>query len=235
MIQFEDIHKKFGRKAVLKGVSVHLEEPGIYAVLGPNGSGKTTLIKSLMGLVKPNRGRILFMHHPIKGDAYRSQIAYLPQIARFPENLTTAEFLQLIEKLRGAAARKEELIDYFQLEEYRNQTLRQLSGGTRQKINLTAALMYNTKTIVLDEPTIGLDPVALLRLKDWLRKERGAGKMILFTTHVMDLVQELAGQIVFILEGQVYYHGNQENLFAKTGTPDVEHAIAKILTQKEAV
>lgn len=235
MIAFEEIHKNFGRKAVLQGVSVQLEEPGIYAVLGPNGSGKTTLIKCLMGLVKPNRGTIHFMHKPVKGDAYRRQIAYLPQIARFPENLTTAEFLQLIEKLRGEANRKEELMAYFQLEEYRHQTLRQLSGGTRQKINLTAALMYNTKTIVLDEPTIGLDPVALLRLKDWLRKERSEGKMILITTHVMDLVQELAQQIVFILEGKVYYHGNQKDLFTKTGTPDVEHAIAKILTQKKAV
>lgn len=235
MIHFKDIEKTFGRRAVLKGVTAELDAAGIYAILGPNGSGKTTLIKCLMGLVKPSSGTLEFMHQPIKGDAYRKQIAYLPQIARFPENLKMLEFLSLIETIRGKGTRKDELLDYFDLHDHKKQPLRQLSGGTRQKINLTAALMYDTKTIVLDEPTIGLDPVALLRLKDFIRAERKRGKIILITTHVMDLVQELADQIIFILEGKVHYQGDAQQLAAQTGTGDVEHAIAHLLTQKRAV
>lgn len=218
---------------VLKGIDVLIDKPGIYAVLGPNGSGKTTLIKSLMGMVRPSEGEIDFMNQKVMADDYRRHIAYLPQIARFPENLSVSEFLDFLENIRGKAGRRKELIEWFDLDEYLDKNLRTLSGGTRQKINLVSALMYDTKVVVLDEPTIGLDPVAMIRLKDWIRNERKAGKMILLTTHVMDIVEELADEIIFILEGKVYYRGNQQTLFQKTGTPDVEHAIAHLLTRKK--
>lgn len=233
MIHFKNIHKSFGRQQVLKGIDVLIDKPGIYAVLGPNGSGKTTLIKSLMAMVRPSQGQIDFMNQPVQDDEYRRHIAYLPQIARFPENLTTSEFFDFIENIRGKASRKKELIEWFDLAEYLNENLRTLSGGTRQKINLVSALMYDTKVVVLDEPTIGLDPVALLKLKDWIRREQKQEKMILFTTHVMDIVEELADEIIFILEGKVYYRGDQETLFEQTSTSDVEHAIAHLLTLKK--
>lgn len=219
---------------MLKGIDVSIDQPGIYAVLGPNGSGKTTLIKSLMGMVRPSKGQINFMNKKVKEDEYRRHIAYLPQIARFPENLSTSEFFDFIENIRGKAERKQELIEWFGLDEYLKKNLRTLSGGTRQKINLVSALMYDTKVVVLDEPTIGLDPVALIKLKDYIRNERSAGKIILLTTHVMDIVEELADEIIFILEGKVYYRGDKTTLFQQTGTPDVEHAIAHLLTLKKA-
>lgn len=233
MIHFKNIHKSFSKQPVLKGIDVLIDRPGIYAVLGPNGSGKTTLIKSLMGMVRPDKGEIDFMNKKVKDDEYRRHIAYLPQIARFPENLTVNEFLDFIENIRGQAQRRQALIEWFDLQEYLKKNLRTLSGGTRQKINLVSALMYDTKVVVLDEPTIGLDPVAMIKLKDWIRNERKAGKMILLTTHVMDVVEELADEIIFILEGKVYYRGDQQTLFQKTGTPDVEHAIAHLLTLKK--
>ena len=233
MIHFKNIYKSFGRQEVLKGVDIELYRSGVYAVLGPNGSGKTTLVKTLMGMVHADRGKILFEGKRVKGDDYRRNISYLPQIARFPENLTTWEFLQLIENIRGNAQRKEELIENFELTPFLHKTLRHLSGGTRQKINITAALMYDTRVLLLDEPTIGLDPVALLMLKKWVRGERAAGKIILITTHVMNIVQELADQIVFVLDGKIYYRGDQQKLFEITGTADVEHAIAQLLTRQK--
>lgn len=233
MIHFKNIHKSFGKQDVLTGIDVLIDKPGIYAVLGPNGSGKTTLIKSLMGMVHPGKGEISFMNKKVVDDAYRKHIAYLPQIARFPENLSVNEFLDFIENIRGQAERRTELIKWFALDEFLKKNLRTLSGGTRQKINLVSALMYNTKVVVLDEPTIGLDPVALIKLKDWIRQEKAAGKIILLTTHVMDVVEELADEIIFILEGKVYYRGDQQTLFQKTNTPDVEHAIAHLLTLKK--
>lgn len=229
MITFESLQKSFGQQKVLKGIDLEMKDPGIYAILGPNGSGKTTLIKCLMGLARADSGRIIFQGQELRGDEYRRQIAYLPQIARFPENLVMKEFLDLIETLRGPAPRRQFIEAYLGLEEYRNQTLRHLSGGTRQKINLTAALMYDPPVLLLDEPTIGLDPVALLALKDFIREERDKGKIILITTHVLDLVEELADQIVFLLEGKVYYRGDQSTLLGKTGENDIEHAIAQLL------
>ncbi|MDZ7847886.1 MAG: ABC transporter ATP-binding protein [Owenweeksia sp.] len=176
MIHFKQIVKSFGKQQVLHGFDILINEPGIYAILGPNGSGKTTLIKTLMGMVHPDAGEIWFMNQRVVGNNYRRHLAYLPQIARFPENLTPIEYLDLIENIRGPASRRNTLTNHFGLELFLNKTLRNLSGGTRQKINLVSALMYDTQVLVLDEPTIGLDPVALLKLKDWIKQERSAEK-----------------------------------------------------------
>lgn len=234
MIEFKNIHKKFGKQQVLHGIDLKFDQPGIFAILGPNGSGKTTLIKSLMGMVHPTEGEILINGEIKKGNEYRNNIAYLPQIARFPENLSVNEFLNFIENIRGKGQRKEELMTAFGVRDFASKKLRALSGGMRQKVNLVSALMYDTQTIVLDEPTIGLDPVALIALKDWIRNEQAAGKTILLTTHIMDIVQELADEIVFLLDGKVYYRGTQDELLLKTNTPNTEHAIAQLLTLKKA-
>lgn len=234
MIEFKNIQKKFGKQHVLYGIDLKFDQPGIFAILGPNGSGKTTLIKSLMGMVHPTGGQILIDGQIKQGNEYRNNIAYLPQIARFPENLSVNEFLDFIENIRGKATRKIELMTAFGVNEFADKKLRALSGGMRQKVNLVSALMYDTQTIVLDEPTIGLDPVALISLKDWIRKEQGAGKTILLTTHIMDIVEELADEIVFLLDGKVYYRGSQQELLQKTNTPSTEHAIAQLLTLKKA-
>lgn len=234
MIKFTDIKKSFGKQQVLHGIDLEFNKPGIYAILGPNGSGKTTLIKSLMGMVHPSSGEIAFNGKPNRDNEYRRHIAYLPQIARFPENLTVAEFLSFIENIRGKAQRKEHLIEIFGVHPFMRKKLRTLSGGTRQKVNLVGAMMYDTQVMVLDEPTIGLDPVSLIVLKDWIREERNAGKTILLVTHIMDVVEELADEIIFLLEGKVYYRGSQADLLQKTATADTEHAIAHLLTLKKA-
>ncbi len=234
MIKFTNIKKNFGRQQVLHGIDLEFDKPGIYALLGPNGSGKTTLIKSLMGMVHPTSGEISFNGKVNKGNEYRKHICYLPQIARFPENLTVAEFLDFIENIRGKAQRKERLIEIFGVTPFLKKKLRTLSGGTRQKVNLVGAMMYDTRVMVLDEPTIGLDPVSMIVLKDWIREERLAGKTILLVTHIMDVVEELADEIIFLLEGKVYYRGNQADLLQKTATADTEHAIAQLLTLKKA-
>jgi len=234
MIEFKDIEKSFGRQAVLSGINLKFDQPGIFAILGPNGSGKTTLIKSLMGMVYPSAGEIWIDGHLKKGNEYRNSIAYLPQIARFPENLSVSEFLSFIENIRGKGNRKEELSAIFGLNDFKDKKLRTLSGGMRQKVNLVSALMYDTHTIILDEPTIGLDPIALINLKNWIRKEKEAGKTILLTTHIMEIVQELADEIVFILEGKVYYRGSQEELLSQTQTENTEQAIAQLLSLQKA-
>ncbi len=233
MIEFKNLQKKFGKQQVLYGIDLKFDAPGIFAILGPNGSGKTTIIKSLMGMVHPTSGEISFMGKTKLGNDYRRHISYLPQIARFPENLTVAEFFDFIENIRGKANRKDQLIEIFGVEVFLKKKLRTLSGGMRQKVNLVSALMYDTKVIVLDEPTIGLDPVALIALKDWIKAERNAGKTILLTTHIMNIVEELADEIIFLLDGKVYYRGTQSELIAKTATENTEHAIAQLLTLKK--
>lgn len=236
MISIENLHKKFGKNKVLKGIDLEIEEGGIFAVLGPNGSGKTTLIKSILGMVVPNSGSIKLNGKPVKNDwKYRNDIDYLPQIANFPGNLTVRELIKMIKDLRSyKKAEDERLIQLFKLESFLDKKLSTLSGGTKQKVNLVLTFMFNSSLIILDEPTTGLDPISYLRLKELIIQEKQKGKTILITSHIMSFVEEIADEIVFLLEGQIYFKGGIPALKTKTEQPDFEHAIASILTTSYA-
>lgn len=229
MIRYTGLSKSFGHQVVLEDVHLSLDQPGFHALIGPNGSGKTTLMKSTLGLVKPDRGTVEWDSEVLKGDLYRNRIAYLPQIARFPENLSPNEFFQLIEQVRGISDRKDALKQRFGLEPFSNKALRSLSGGMRQKVNIVGALMYDTQLLLLDEPTIGLDPVALRNLKDFLLEEKRRGKYILVTTHISHLVEEMADTVLFILDGRLYFQGTPSALCESTGEEKMENAIAQVL------
>ncbi len=230
MLSVQNLEKSFRKNSVLKGVSLDISKPGILTVLGPNGSGKTTLIKCILGMVLPDCGQILFGGQSIANQwKYREQIGYLPQIARFPENLTVAELLRMIRDIRPNCSREEEMIRLFGLQPALNSRLGTLSGGTKQKVNLLLTFMYDNPVIILDEPTAGLDPVAMINLKDLIYAEKARGKIILITTHVMSLVEEMADEVVFLLEGHIHFRGTVPALKQRCGEEDLERAIAKLL------
>lgn len=236
MIKISQLHKSFGKLEVLKGIDLDLEKPGIIAILGPNGSGKTTLLKTILGMVLPDQGQITVLGQPIRGQwEYRRQIAYLPQIARFPENLTVEELLAMINDIRGEKGEMESLLERFQLKPYLKQRLGHLSGGTRQKVNITLTFMYDTPLVILDEPTAGLDPVALIQLKELMKEACSRGKTLLLTTHIMGLVEELADEIVFLLEGKIYYRGTPEAIKKQYDEAILENAIAGLLSGNKPV
>ncbi len=232
MIQIENLHKRFGKNEVLKGIDLEIDKGGIFAILGPNGSGKTTLIKSILGMVIPDSGAISINGKYIKHHwEYRNQIDYLPQIANFPGNLTVIELIKMIRDLRSyQKADDEAIIKKFKLENFLNKKLGSLSGGTKQKVNLVLTFMFDSPLIILDEPTTGLDPIAHIRLKELIFEERKKGKTILITSHIMNFVEEVADEIVFLLEGKIYFKGGISELKTTTKQPDFEHAIASILT-----
>lgn len=232
MVSIQNLHKKFGKNIVLSGVDLSISEGGIFAVLGPNGSGKTTLIKSVLGMVIPNKGEITVLGKSIKNNSeYRNKIDYLPQIANFPTNLKVKELIKMIKDLRGKTNEDERLIKLFKLEPFLNKKLGNLSGGTKQKVNLVLTFMFNSPLIILDEPTTGLDPISLIRLKELIHTEKSKGKTILITSHIMSFVEEVSDEIVFLLEGKIYFKGTITELKNKTNQPDFEHAIASILTE----
>lgn len=235
MVSIQNLHKKFGKNQVLKGVDLNINEGGIFAVLGPNGSGKTTLIKAILGMVIPNKGDISVLGDNIKKNSdYRHKIDYLPQIANFPSNLKVKELIKMIKDLRENTSDDEHLIELFRLESFLNKKLGNLSGGTKQKVNIVLTFMFDSPLIILDEPTTGLDPISLIRLKDLIQKEKANGKTILITSHIMSFVEEVSDEIVFLLEGQIYFKGSIQQLKTKTSQPDFEHAIASILTENHA-
>tara|TARA_Y100000815_G_C13313677_1_gene489532 strand:+ start:306 stop:1013 length:708 start_codon:yes stop_codon:yes gene_type:complete len=235
MVEILDLHKKFGKNNVLNGVDLNINEGGIFAVLGPNGSGKTTIIKSILGMVIPDNGTIKVFNTNIKKNSnYRSKIDYLPQIANFPSNLKVIELIKMIKDLRGQTNNDQKLIETFKLQPFLNKKLGTLSGGTKQKVNLVLTFMFDSPIVILDEPTTGLDPISLIRLKELITVEKKKGKAILITSHIMSFVEEVADQIVFILEGKIYFKGSIEELKTKTEQNDFEHAIANILTKNHA-
>ncbi len=235
MVTIENLHKKFGKNQVLSGVDLNISEGGIFAVLGPNGSGKTTLIKSVLGMVIPDKGTITVLGENIKKNSeYRHKIDYLPQIANFPSNLRVKELIKMIKDLRKPTNEDERLIDLFKLKPFLDKKLGNLSGGTKQKVNLVLTFMFDSPIVILDEPTSGLDPISLIRLKDLIKAEKAKGKTILITSHIMSFVEEISDEIVFILEGKIYFKGSIQKLKTKTNQPDFEHAIASILTDNHA-
>lgn len=235
MINVSNIYKNFGKVEVLKGIDLEIKKGGIFAILGPNGSGKTTLIKSILGMVIPNAGKISINNQSVlKEWNYRDNINYLPQIADFPNNLSVKELIKMIKNLRKKMANDTELIELFGLQNFLDKKLGNLSGGTRQKVNLVLCFMFDSELLILDEPTTGLDPVSLIQLKKLIKQEKEKGKTILITTHIMSFVEEMADEIVFLLDGNIYFKGTIEQLQNQTEQKNLEHAIANILTHENA-
>lgn len=227
MIQINGLHKQFGSNRVLIDLDLAIDTKGILAILGPNGSGKSTLIKSILGMSIPDRGTIHFDEQRILGrSAYRKRIQYLPQIATFPGNLRVSELINMIKDLRSTEARDKELVEKFKLEESLGKKLSSLSGGTRQKINILLTFMFDGDLIILDEPTTGLDPQAIITLKAIIREEKRRGKTILITSHIMQFVEEMADELVYLLEGRIYFRGTVQNLKDRANTHNFEQAIA---------
>lgn len=235
MIEISNLRKNFGKNEVLKGIDLAITTPGVFAILGPNGSGKTTLIKSILGMVIPDKGEIKINDSSIKKQwRYRNQIDYLPQIANFPENLKANELIKMIKDLRqGGDLDEGALVQRLGLQPHLHKKLGNLSGGTKQKVNLVLTFLFDNHFIVLDEPTTGLDPAALIILKEMIMEERQKGKIILVTSHIMNFVEEISDEIVFLLEGKVYFQGSSTELKKETQQPNLEHAIANLLTQNE--
>lgn len=235
MIQFKDLHKQFGKLVVLDGLNLDISKGGIFAILGPNGSGKTTLIKCLLGMVVPNKGDIVFEGKSVlKKWEYRNNLNYLPQIANFPPNLTVDELIKMVKNLRPKKSNEQELIELFGLQEFLNKKLGNLSGGTKQKVNIVLTFMFDSDLIILDEPTTGLDPISLIHLKELINSEKEKGKTILITTHIMSFVNEVADEIVFLLDGNIYFKGSIEALKKQTNNDNLEHAIADLISKQYA-
>lgn len=233
MIQITNLHKKFGKLPVLEGLDLEIHSGGIFAVLGPNGSGKTTLIKSILGMVIPEKGDIKIDNSSVlKKWKYRNQINYLPQIANFPANLTVNELVAMVKNLRPKKANDQNLITLFGLAPFLDKKLGNLSGGTKQKVNILLTFMFDSDLLILDEPTTGLDPISLIHLKEIIQKEKDKGKTILITTHIMSFVEEVADEIVFLLDGVIHFKGSVKSLKIQTNQTDIEHAIAHLMTKE---
>ncbi len=235
MISVKKLDKKFGKNLVLKNVNLTIEPGKVTAIVGPNGSGKTTLIKSILGLVRPTEG-IIEVDGKLVGDdyLYRKRIGYMPQMANYPENLTGNEILSLIKSVRNTEkVSAGKILSSLKLESQMDKGFKNLSGGTKQKISVLIAFAFDPEIIILDEPTAGLDPVSSSFFKDLVLMEKEKKKTIILTSHLMNEVQELSDEIVFLMEGEIRYKGTINSLLEDKKETRLERAIAEIMSQDD--
>jgi len=234
MIEIEGVCKRFGPLEVLRGIDLRILPGCVTAIVGPNAAGKTTLMKSILGLTRIDEGKIRVLDTLLNGDwDYRREIGYMPQSASFPENLSAEELLTLLRNLRGPEADRHsaKLLEAFDLAGEIGKPLKALSGGTRQKVSATVAMMFDPTILILDEPTAGLDPSASSHLKDLIAERRSGGKAIVMTSHIMSEIDELADRIVYLLDGKVRFDDDKSALKRRAGEDRLDRALVNVLTE----
>jgi Cu-processing system ATP-binding protein len=232
MIEIQGLCKAFGKLEVLQNIDLHCRRGQSIALIGPNGCGKTTLIKSILSMVIPDKGEILFSGQSIKGDyKYRSDIGYMPQIGRYPENMNVGQVIETIQQLRGVDTMSidQDLYNAYKIPDILHKRMATLSGGTVQKVSATLAFMFNPQVLILDEPTAGLDPLASDILKEKINIEKQKDKLVLITSHLLSELDELVSELIFMQEGKVVFHKNTEQLKTDTKEKTISKAISSIL------
>jgi len=228
------VTKRYGRVPVLRGLDLSVKAGRVTAILGPNGAGKSTLIRLLLGLARPDEGSVTVAGTAVGDDpGYRAAIGYMPQHPHFPENLTGREVVRLLRELRRhSVPEDDELFEAFALPAELDKPVRNLSGGTKQKLNAALAFMFRPRILLLDEPTAGLDPVASGVLKARILGARQAGVTVLVVSHVLSELEDLVDDVIFLLEGRVEFQGSLRRLEEITGESRLEPAVARLMQRK---
>jgi len=237
MIQIRHLSKSFGKLCVLDDVSLDIHRGSVTAILGPNASGKSTLLKCILGLVNPDSGRILIDDEPVAGRwLYRAKLGYMPQIARLPEHLTVAELFAMLRDLRAGDRDNDiELFARYEIGAMGAKHLGTLSGGTRQKILAAIAFLFSPQLLILDEPTVGLDPIATTVFKDKVRKERNNGRTILLSSHLVNEVEEMADNVIYLQDGKPFFAGTMSEIKHRTAETRLDRALVRIVEASREV
>ncbi|MCM1363855.1 MAG: ATP-binding cassette domain-containing protein [Faecalibacterium sp.] len=211
ILEMKNIEKSFGEKQVLKDVSITAESGKAFGLLGRNGAGKTTSIRILMNVFPANSGEVFFNGEPIKYDEV--QFGYLPEERGLYPKKKIIDQLVYFAELKGMKhASAVKAVDYWLerlgMSEYRNKRLDTLSKGNQQKIQLITALAHDPQIIILDEPFSGLDPVNAMLLKDVVKEEIAKGKIVLFSSHQMNYIEEFCNSIAILNDGKVAVSGD---------------------------
>lgn len=228
-VTVERISKSYGTIWALNGVNTAVSKGEIRGLLGANGSGKSTLMKILLGLVKPDNGRVTVLGYDpaLQPIVVRQNVGYVPETPRLYDFLTGVEYLDFVADLHGIPAdvkrqRINEYLSAFELQSQANDLLSGYSMGMRQKIAISAALIHRPQVLILDEALNGLDPKTAKIVKDTLVKLASTGVTVIFSTHVLEIAQAICQKITILNKGAIVAEGTMDELRsrARSGTSD---------------
>lgn len=241
MIVVESLGKRFGAVQALKDVSFTADDGRITGLLGHNGAGKSTTLRILSTVMRAHEGRALVDGHDCATEPLqvRRSLGVLPHASGLYVHLTGRENIEYYGGLHGLSGpvleqSVDELIDRLALRGVADRRAKGYSQGERLKISLARALIHKPRTIILDEPTNGLDVNAVRMLRELIRELRSTGRCVLFSSHVMQEVAALCDDIVIIARGQVVVRGTPEEILAATGASDLEEAFVRAASEEAA-
>ena len=211
MIDVQQLVKRYGDVTAVKGISFTAESGQVTGFLGPNGAGKTTTMRILTGYTPPSGGRAIVAGHDVfeNSMAVRQRVGYLPENVPLYRDMTVQDYLMYVGEIRGLSHRKaraQAVLKRVSLEHRSGSLIRTLSKGMKQRVGLAAALVHDPEVLILDEPTIGLDPLQVLELRD-LVKELGQNHTVLFSTHILSEAQQVCDKVVIINRGTIMAQG----------------------------
>jgi ABC-2 type transport system ATP-binding protein len=232
-IEVDRLTKSFGRLRALAGVSLRLRAGEVYGLLGPNGSGKTTLIRALLGMVRPDSGQVRVLGRLMPDRAVLARIGYMTQAAALYPDLSVAENVAFFAAINGAEAQVDEALRFVDLEARKNSVVATLSGGMRTRVSLACAVVHRPALLLLDEPTVGIDPKLRRRLWDQFREMAAEGRTILVSSHVMDEA-ERCDRLGLIRGGSLLSEGSVEKLKRQAEVDRLEDAFLKLSSGEDA-
>jgi ABC-2 type transport system ATP-binding protein len=230
MLEIQDLSKRYGPVVALDHASFTAARGRLTGFLGPNGAGKTTTMRCVFGLVRPDAGSVAWDGHPIDADM-RLRFGYMPEQRGLYPRMRVHEQLSYFAQQHGmsgrdAGAAADRWLERFGLADRRKSKLEDLSHGNQQRVQLAAALVHDPELLVLDEPFSGLDPIGIGTMADVLRERAAQGVAVIFSSHQLDLVEDVCEDVVIIARGRIAAHGAIGDLRAASGTRHLEIELA---------
>jgi ABC-2 type transport system ATP-binding protein len=236
MIRFESATRRYGTKVAVDRLDLTVPAGEVFAFLGPNGAGKTTAIKMLTGLLQPTSGTVTVCGHNTATSAREASrfLGYVPEEPFLYDKLTGREFLEFIAEMRGMAAaekaeRIERQVELFELGEFFDDVAESYSHGMRQRLVFAAAVLHDPPVLVVDEPTVGLDPKSVRLIKDLLRVKAAAGALVFMSTHTLSVAEEIADRIGIIDRGRLNFLGTIGEL--RAALCDEQHSLEHLFLE----
>jgi len=240
MLEVRNLTKRYNRIPAVNDVSFTIRRGEILGYLGPNGAGKSTTVKVLIGLIEPTNGEILFNGRDVRSDwpGFLRSVGYVPEEPHLYPQLSGREYLQLAGRLRGLRRavlehRMNEMLRLFSLWEDRHSPLSSYSKGMRQKILLSAALLHDPELLILDEPFSGLDVNTAIVLRTLVRTLAQEGKMIFYSSHVLEVVEKICSSVLILRKGRAVAHDRVERLRDLMEQASLEGVFAQLTEQED--